>query len=47
MRRRVVKIDEIREYAKNMGFCKDDITRWYMFNMNGEPCIYFNYGKIM
>ena len=29
--------------VENMGYCKDGITRWYMFDMNGEPCIYFKY----
>lgn len=27
----------------NMGFCKDGVTRWYHFNMDGEPCVYYKY----
>ena len=61
-KRRTVKLDEIRRYAKengvenvenlgimalieidNMGFTKDGKTRWYHFEMNGEPCVYYKY----
>ena len=24
--------------VENMGFCKNGITRWYHFNMDGIPC---------
>lgn len=27
----------------NMGFCKDGVTRWYTFDMDGESCIYFKH----
>ena len=27
----------------NMGWCKDGTTRWYTFDIDGEPCIYFKY----
>lgn len=27
----------------NMGFCKDGVTRWYVFQIDGEECIYFKY----
>lgn len=31
--------------VENMGFCKDDVTRWYTFtNAEGEECIYFKHG---
>lgn len=31
----------------NMGFCKDDVTRWYTFrNSKGEECIYFKHAKL-
>lgn len=31
--------------VENMGFCKDDVTRWYHFTNNaGEPCIYIKHG---
>lgn len=30
--------------VENMGFCKDDVTRWYHFkNANDEDCIYFKH----
>lgn len=29
--------------VENMGWCKDSKTRWYMFDLDGEPCIYFKY----
>lgn len=30
--------------VENMGFCKDDVTRWYHFTNNaGEPCIYIKH----
>ena len=30
--------------VENMGFCKDDITRWYHFTNNaGEACIYIKH----
>ena len=30
--------------VENMGFCKDGVTRFYMFNdENGIPAIYFKY----
>ena len=33
--------------VENMGFCKDQTTRWYMFkNADGEDCIYFKYGGL-
>lgn len=65
MARKVVTIDEVREYAKetgivfgddvkkmgimalvdveDMGYCDDGITRWYHFDMNGVPCVYFKH----
>lgn len=27
--------------VENMGFCKDGVTRWYMFHLDDEPVIYF------
>lgn len=27
----------------NMGFCKDGVTRWYHFDIDGEPCVYYKY----
>lgn len=33
--------------VEDMGFCKDDITRWYHFtNANGEPCVYYKHGAL-
>ena len=33
--------------VENMGFCKDDVTRWYAFtNAEGEECIYFKHGGV-
>lgn len=29
--------------VENMGFCKDDVTRWYIFELDGVECIYFKY----
>ena len=29
--------------VENMGFCKDNVTRWYHFDMDGEPCVYYKY----
>ena len=30
--------------VENMGFCKDGVTRFYMFNdENGDPAIYFKH----
>lgn len=30
--------------VENMGFCKDDVTRWYHFtNAAGEKCIYYKH----
>lgn len=30
--------------VENMGFCKDGVTRFYMFNdENGNPAIYFKH----
>ena len=29
--------------VENMGWCNDFVTRWYIFNLDGEPCIYFKY----
>jgi hypothetical protein len=29
--------------VENMGWCKDDVTRWYTFELDGEPCIYFKH----
>ena len=30
--------------VENMGFCKDDVTRWYHFTNNaGEACIYIKH----
>ena len=29
--------------VENMGFCKDSVTRWYIFDLDGEACIYFKY----
>ena len=30
--------------VENMGFCKDGVTRFYMFNdEKGNPAIYFNH----
>ena len=63
MKRRVMKLDEIREISsyfqethdmsagicalvdvENMGFCKDGVTRFYMFNdEDGNPAIYFKH----
>lgn len=29
---------------ENMGWCKDDVTRWYHFNdINGNPAVYFKH----
>lgn len=27
--------------VSNMGFCKDGVTRWYHFEMDGIPCVFF------
>ncbi len=27
----------------NMGWCKDGVTRWYHFYMDGIPCVYFKH----
>ena len=30
--------------VENMGFCKDDVTRWYHFtNSKGEACVYYKH----
>lgn len=29
--------------VENMGFCKDGVTRWYMFTLENQPCIYFKH----
>ena len=30
--------------VENMGFCEDDVTRWYHFTNNkGEACIYIKH----
>lgn len=30
--------------VENMGFCKDNTTRWYHFtNSNGEKCVYYKF----
>nr|DAP46295.1 MAG TPA: hypothetical protein [Caudoviricetes sp.] len=29
--------------VENMGFCKDGVTRWYIFTLDSVPCIYFKY----
>ena len=34
--------------VENMGFCKDGVTRFYMFNdENGNPAIYFKYWEVI
>lgn len=25
----------------DMGFCRDGVTRWYLFDLDDTPCIYF------
>ncbi len=25
----------------NMGYCKDGVTKWYTFNLDNVPCIFF------
>lgn len=27
----------------DMGFCRDNVTRWYKFTLNEVPCIYFKH----
>lgn len=27
--------------VENMGFCRDGVTRWYHFDLNGEPVVYY------
>jgi hypothetical protein len=27
----------------NMGFCKDGVTRWYYFDLDDVPCVYYKY----
>lgn len=29
--------------VENMGFCKDGVTRWYKFDLDGEPVIYYKF----
>ena len=29
--------------VEDMGFCKDGVTRWYTFELDGEPCIWFKH----
>ena len=29
--------------VENMGFCSDGVTRYYMFDMDNKPCIYFKH----
>lgn len=29
--------------VENMGFCKDGCTRWYYFDLDGEPVVYYKY----
>ena len=30
--------------VENMGFCKDNVTRWYHFtDKNGNPAVYYKY----
>lgn len=29
--------------VENMGWCKDGVTRWYHFELEGEPVVYFKY----
>lgn len=29
--------------VENMGWCKDGVSRWYTFDLDGEPCIYFKH----
>lgn len=29
--------------VENMGWCKDGVTRWYTFDLNGEPVIYYKH----
>lgn len=30
--------------VEDMGWCKDDCTRWYHFNdINGNPAVYYKY----
>ncbi len=29
--------------VENMGFCKDGVTRWYHFDLVGEPVVYYKY----
>ncbi len=58
MKRKVVTLDEVREYTgdfdpthgimamidvENMGFCRDGVTRWYHFEMDGVPCVWYRH----
>lgn len=58
MKRRVVTLDEIRQYTgdfdqthgimamidvENMGFCRDGVTRWYHFEMDGVLCVWYRH----
>lgn len=27
--------------VENMGFCRDGVTRWYHFHLDGEPVVYY------
>lgn len=27
--------------VEDMGFCSDGVTRWYVFDMDGSPCVYY------
>jgi len=29
--------------VENMGWCNDGSTRWYWFDLGGEPVVYFKY----
>lgn len=29
--------------VENMGFCADGVTRWYHFDLDGEPVVYFKH----
>lgn len=29
--------------VSNMGFCRDGVTRWYQFDMDGVPCYTLKY----
>ena len=29
--------------VENMGFCRDGVTRWYHFEMDGVPCVWYRH----